>query len=75
VFTSLDERQHAERRRIVNLLYSMSNVIQLEDSVGKYLDVLVEKFTECADKGSSIDMLEWIQWCVQTTATCYSTLT
>ncbi|EOA88692.1 uncharacterized protein SETTUDRAFT_106678 [Exserohilum turcica Et28A] len=61
-FTNLDERQHAERRRIVNYLYSMSNIVQLEEEVDKCIQLLVTKFTDCAIKGNVIDMSEWVQW-------------
>jgi hypothetical protein len=61
----MDERQHAERRRILNSLYLMSNIIQLEDSVDKCVNVLVQRFTECAARGNSINMSEWVQWCVR----------
>ncbi|RAR15793.1 pisatin demethylase [Stemphylium lycopersici] len=61
-FTNLDERQHAERRRIVNPLYSMSNVVQLEENIDKCLHVLIERFSERAAKGNVVDISEWAQW-------------
>ncbi|EUC39786.1 hypothetical protein COCMIDRAFT_110588 [Bipolaris oryzae ATCC 44560] len=61
-FTDLDERQHAERRRIVNSLYSMSKILKLEKKVDKCVQLLVAKFTDCAIKGSMVDLSEWVQW-------------
>jgi len=61
-FTNLDERQHAQRRRIVNALYSMSNVLQMEESVDKCVQMLVDKLSESATKGSTLDMSIWVQW-------------
>jgi hypothetical protein len=43
----------------------MSNIIQLEVSVDKCVNLMMEKFTECAARGNSIDMSEWVQWCVR----------
>ncbi|KAI2477912.1 CypX Cytochrome P450 [Pyrenophora tritici-repentis] len=61
-FTNLDERQHAERRRIVNQVYSMSNIIQLEDSVDKCVQMLMEKLAESATRTTAIDISQWFQW-------------
>ncbi|EUC31177.1 hypothetical protein COCCADRAFT_101960 [Bipolaris zeicola 26-R-13] len=61
-FTNLDERQHSERRRIVNSVYSMSNIIQLEEDIDRCVQLLIAKFTDRAMKGSIIDMSEWVQW-------------
>jgi cytochrome P450 len=61
-FTNLDERQHTERRRIVNSLYSMSNILHMEKSVDECIQMLLRKLGECASKGSVVDMSVWIQW-------------
>ncbi|KAH7371279.1 cytochrome P450 [Pyrenochaeta sp. MPI-SDFR-AT-0127] len=62
LFTNLDEKQHAQRRRIVNNVYSMSNIIQMEKRIDDCVEVIVQKFTECAAKGSAIDMAAWAKW-------------
>jgi len=61
-FTNLDERQHAERRRIVNSLYSMSNIPRMEETVDKCVQMLVDKLSEGATNGSTLDMSIWVQW-------------
>ncbi|KAE8871021.1 hypothetical protein PTNB29_01365 [Pyrenophora teres f. teres] len=61
-FTNLDERQHAERRRIVSRLYSLSSVLQLEERVESCVEMLVERLSERAATEGAIDMAEWIQW-------------
>lgn len=62
-FTNLDERYHTERRRIVNAVYSMSNIVQLEESIDKCTVMLMEKLTGYATAGRSIDIAVWTQWC------------
>ncbi|KAE8864792.1 hypothetical protein PTNB73_05680 [Pyrenophora teres f. teres] len=62
VFTNLDERQHAERRRIVNQVYSMSNIIQMEENMDKCVQMLMEKLAECATRTAAINISQWIQW-------------
>lgn len=61
-FTNLDERQHAERRRIVNSLYSMTNIVRMESSVYKCIDVLTVKLSDRAERNEAIDLSTWVQW-------------
>ncbi|KAJ5818475.1 Cytochrome P450 E-class group I [Penicillium riverlandense] len=58
-FTSTDEKVHAERRRIVNGVYTMPNILQSEQYVNKCSDILLEQFWDFADAKESIDLLEW----------------
>ena len=62
MFTNLDERQHAECRRIVNTLYFMSNIVRLESSIDKCIEVLTAKLSERAKKNEVIDLSTWLQW-------------
>ena len=63
LFTNLDERQHAERRRTVNSLYAISNIVKQEKHIDKCTDMLVEKFNKCASVGQAIELTTWVQWC------------
>ncbi|KAF3031644.1 hypothetical protein E8E12_000748 [Didymella heteroderae] len=61
-FTNLDERQHMERRRIVNKLYSMSNIVSLESGIDKCIEELTRKLNQCAHTEDCIDLASWVQW-------------
>ncbi|KAF2633131.1 cytochrome P450 [Macroventuria anomochaeta] len=61
-FTNLDERQHAERRRIVSSLYSLSNILQLEEGIDACIEMLVGRLKERAATNRAVDMAEWVQW-------------
>lgn len=64
VFSETDEKQHAERRRIINPVYSMSNVLQAENYIDKCTTLFMERMGEYADKGEVIDLGQWLQMCV-----------
>ena len=64
-FCNTDEKTHTERRRIVNHVYSLSNVLQSEEYIDKCSQLFIERIGEFADKGSSFDLGEWLQWYVQ----------
>lgn len=61
-FTQLDEAKHAERRRFVNSVYSMSTILESEQYIDACSDVFLEKMSHFAKKGVHIDMGEWVQW-------------
>ncbi|KAF3031966.1 hypothetical protein E8E11_001884 [Didymella keratinophila] len=61
-FTNLNERQHAERRKIISSSYSMTSIEKLEDKIDRCTQVLVKKFGECAENDASVDLSEWVQW-------------
>ncbi|KIW22183.1 uncharacterized protein PV07_12094 [Cladophialophora immunda] len=61
-FSVTDEKLHAKRRRIVNHIYSLSNVLRSEE----YIDVCSRQFLKQLDgfakSGRSVDLGEWLQW-------------
>ncbi|KAJ9498529.1 hypothetical protein H2202_005714 [Exophiala xenobiotica] len=61
-FTQLDEVKHAERRKYVNSVYSMSTILESEQYIDACSDVFVEKMGKFAETGVNIDLGEWIQW-------------
>jgi hypothetical protein len=61
-FTQLDERKHAERRKFVNHIYSMSTILESEAYINACGDVFLEKMDVIAKQGKIVDFGEWIQW-------------
>ncbi|KAK4868009.1 hypothetical protein LT330_007668 [Penicillium expansum] len=50
---------HAQRRRIVNGVYTMQSILQSEPYVNKCTEVLLQQLEDVADAKASIDLLEW----------------
>ncbi|OAP61609.1 hypothetical protein AYL99_03812 [Fonsecaea erecta] len=61
-FTQLDETMHAERRKYVNSIYSMSTILESEPYIDGCIDVFLDKMAQVARQGKEIDLGEWIQW-------------
>lgn len=64
LFTQLDEVKHADRRKYVNAVYSMSTILESETYINACTDVFLEKMGRFAAESKEIDFGEWIQWCV-----------
>lgn len=60
-FTSLDEKVHADRRRIVNKVYSMSNIVQSEVYIDTCSEMFLKRIGEFAKTGEIIDLARWNQ--------------
>ncbi|KAL2822160.1 cytochrome P450 [Aspergillus cavernicola] len=58
-FSATDEKQHAERRRIVSSVYTMTSILQSEKYMEKCIDVWIEKLGEMADRKESFELWEW----------------
>lgn len=63
-FTQLDEAAHAERRKYVNSIYSMSTILESEKYIDDCSDVFLEKMAKMAREKKEIDFGGWIQWLV-----------
>lgn len=61
-FSGTNEKLHSERRRIVNHIYSLSNVLQSEEYIDKCSKMFIQRFGEFADSGQQVDLGEWLQW-------------
>lgn len=61
-FTGVKDRVHAERRRIVNHVYSLSSVLQSERYIDRCSQLFLQRMGEYADGKRSFDLGTWVQW-------------
>lgn len=61
-FSMTDEKLHAERRRIVAHVYTMSNVVQSEEYVDKCSQLFMDRLRPYAVDNLTVDLGEWCQW-------------
>lgn len=59
-FPTRDEREHLERRRIVNNVYSMSSVLESEKATDACTQLFCETMREFAKQKSIVDLGLWI---------------
>lgn len=64
LFSVTDERLHADRRRIVNNVYTLSNVLQLEEYIDTCSKLFSKRLGEFSDQRSIVDLGAWLQWYV-----------
>ena len=67
-FSNTDERLHSERRRIVNIVYSMSRILTLEPYIDTCSKLFVQRMGEFADSHTAIDLGDWLQWYVRSSS-------
>ncbi|USW55637.1 Putative cytochrome P450 [Septoria linicola] len=60
LFNDLDPHSHAQARRQVAALYSMSTMVSYEQFVDRCTDVLVSKFSMFAEKAQALDAFDVI---------------
>ncbi|KAL4819371.1 cytochrome P450 [Aspergillus spinulosporus] len=58
-FSAMGGKQHADRRRIVSAVYSMSSILQSESYIDACIDLWEEKLGEMADRNQSFDLWLW----------------
>lgn len=61
LFSGTDEKLHSERRRIVNHVYSLSNVLQSEEYIDKCSELFIKRLGEYADAQQTVNLGEWLQ--------------
>ncbi|KAL9608659.1 MAG: hypothetical protein Q9167_006526 [Letrouitia subvulpina] len=59
-FPARDEKEHSERRRIVNNIYSMSSVLESENAIDSCTQLFCETMHDFAKKNSVVDLGLWI---------------
>ena len=60
-FAELNEKQHSQRRRIVNPVYSMSTILESEKYVDKCSKLFVSRMAEVAGNDCYVDLGHWLQ--------------
>ncbi|KAH7112487.1 cytochrome P450 [Dendryphion nanum] len=60
-FTCTDERVHSNYRRIVNPVYTLSNVLRSENYINKCSALFIQRLGEYADRKKPIDLGTWLQ--------------
>ncbi|KAL4881002.1 cytochrome P450 [Aspergillus karnatakaensis] len=58
-FSSYGGKEHADRRRIVSNVYTMTSILQSEKYIEKCIDVWLEKLGEIADRKGTFEMWTW----------------
>lgn len=61
-FAATDPRVHTARRKIVNHVYSMSNVARSEQGIDTCSQLFLGDMVEAAQKGEPVDMAVWCRW-------------
>jgi acetamidase/formamidase len=59
-FPTRNEKLHAERRRIVNHVYSMSSVLESEEAIDSCTQLLCDTFSDFASQKTVIGMSLWM---------------
>ena len=59
-FSARDEKEHLERRRIVNNVYSMSSVLESENAIDLCTQLFCETMRGFAGQKSVVDLGLWI---------------
>jgi hypothetical protein len=60
-FAETNERVHSNYRRIVNPVYTLSNVLKSETYINKASALFLQRLGEHADRKESIDLGNWLQ--------------
>lgn len=61
MFTALSDKSHGERRRIVNHIYSLSNVLKGEQYIDKCSQLFLQQLAEYQDGATPFDLGKWLQ--------------
>lgn len=60
-FVQTDERKHSSYRRIVNPVYTLSNVLKNEAYINKVSELFLQRLDEHASRNEVIDFGHWLQ--------------
>ena len=62
IFTELNPETHAENRRKVASLYSMTSLVPMEQNAVDCAKILVSRFTDFAERHTPINLQVWLQY-------------
>ncbi|KAI0022515.1 cytochrome P450 oxidoreductase [Xylariomycetidae sp. FL0641] len=60
-FTETNDKKHGERRRIVNGVYTLANVLKSEKYIDKCTELFKQRLGEFADAKKEMDLGHWLQ--------------
>jgi hypothetical protein len=60
-FAETDESVHSSYRRIVNPVYTLSNVLKSESYINEASTLFIKRLGEHADRREAIDLGQWLQ--------------
>lgn len=60
-FSQTDEKLHGQRRRIVNNVYSLSNILQSEEYIDRCSQLFTKRMAEYAKEKQVVDLGDWLQ--------------
>lgn len=60
-FSVTNEKEHASRRRIINHVYKLSNVLKSEKYIDQCSQLLMQRLGDFADNETMIDLGQWLQ--------------
>ncbi|CAG7921611.1 unnamed protein product [Penicillium olsonii] len=61
LFSERNSKKHAESRRKVASMYSMTSLVSYEPSVDNCIEIFKQRLLEFSEQGSTIDMAHWMQ--------------
>jgi hypothetical protein len=61
-FAIVDEKLHHERRRIVNSVYNMSNVLTFETYIDDCNRLFIRRLAERTTPDEAVDLGDWLLW-------------
>jgi len=61
MFTAISDKQHGERRRIFNHVYTLSNVLKSEEYIDRCSALFLERIAEYQDGTKPFDLGKWLQ--------------
>lgn len=64
LFTELNDKAHGERRRIMNNVYSLANVLKSETYIDGCSELFLQRLSENVDAIEPFDLGTWVQWYV-----------
>lgn len=61
VFTEMNDKRHGERRRIVNHVYSLANILKSEKYIDLCSEIFLSRLETFAASQQAVDLGAWFQ--------------